>query len=71
MLYRYFIQHKKKSYWVFKYKDVLIFPNSGKSNFPYSNKTKNVSYEKIILNIDLEKGLNKKILESHYKKRFN
>ena len=68
MMYRYILKHKKEFLWICEYQNVLIFPKAAKTKFPYASGSEEVSKEKIIQNIKLQQGLNRKCMEQYLKR---
>ena len=48
---------------IMEFKDIILFPSSGKNNFPYGPGIRKVTERDIVLNIRLTLGLNKKCLK--------
>jgi|TARA_B100001964_G_C13991247_1_gene490739 hypothetical protein len=62
------IEFNKKYQPLYGFQGILLFPNAGRTNFPYSQGITKIDEEKIIQNIKLQTGLFRKNW-SRYKKQ--
>ena len=67
-MYRYILKHKKEFLWIYEYRNVMIFPKVAKTKFPYASGSEEVPHEKIIQNIKLQQGLNRKCMKQYLKR---